>query len=163
MKMRGRALADCEGANRPSANCPLLFLAFAPHFHQYRTNPSGKKWYNILYMTKLLSIIIPSYNMERHLRKCLCSVCIEDGRLLDLLDILVVNDGSTDETSAIAHEFANRHPSVFRVIDKANGHYGSCVNRGLVEACGTFVRILDADDYLDTNGLKSLLTFLQNI
>lgn len=114
-------------------------------------------------MSKLLSIIIPSYNMERYLRKCLYSVCIEDRGTFELLDVIVVNDGSTDATSAIAHEFANRHPSVFRVIDKPNGHYGSCINRGLHEARGTFVRLLDADDYLDTNGLKELLTFLQNI
>ena len=114
-------------------------------------------------MSKLLSIIIPSYNMERYLRKCLCSACIEDENLLDMLEVLVVNDGSTDETSAIAHEFANLHPSVFHVIDKVNGHYGSCINRGLLDARGTFVRLLDADDYLDTNGLKTLLTFLQGI
>lgn len=114
-------------------------------------------------MNKLLSIIIPSYNMERYLRKCLCSVCIEDGNLFDLLEVLVVNDGSTDATSTIAHEFANRHPSVFRVIDKSNGHYGSCINYGLLAARGTFVRILDADDTVDTSGLKKLLAFLRDV
>ena len=114
-------------------------------------------------MNKLLSIIIPSYNMERHLRECLFSVCIEDGNLRELLEILVVNDGSTDATSTIAHEFANRHPSVFRVIDKSNGHYGSCINCGLLAIRGTFVRILDADDTVDTSGLKKLLAFLRDV
>lgn len=114
-------------------------------------------------MSKLLSIIIPSYNMEHYLRKCLDSLCVDDAAPFDLLDVIVVNDGSTDSTSAIAHEFAERHPSVFRVIDKPNGHYGSCINRGLKEAVGEFVKVLDADDSFDTNGLKVLLCFLKSI
>ena len=112
-------------------------------------------------MSKLLSIIIPSYNMERYLRKCLSSICVADARLFDLLDIIVVNDGSTDSTSAIAHEFENRYPSVFRVIDKPNGHYGSCVNCGLAASTGRYVKILDADDSFDTENFARFLTDLQ--
>lgn len=114
-------------------------------------------------MNKLLSIIIPSYNMEPYLRKCLTSICVDDRNLFEMLEVLVVNDGSTDGTSAIAHEFAQTHPSVFRVIDKPNGHYGSCINRGLSEARGTFVKILDADDSLDTRGFSRFLSDLNTL
>lgn len=61
-------------------------------------------------------------------------------------EVVVVNDGSHDRTSAIAHDWQRRHPNVFRVLDKANGHYGSCVNVALTEAEGTYVKVLDADD-----------------
>lgn len=100
-------------------------------------------------MDKILSIIVPSYNMEAYLPKCLGSLIIDNKELLQKLDVIVVNDGSKDRTSMIAHEFEAKYPGVFRVIDKANGHYGSCVNVGLAEARGVFAKILDADDYFD--------------
>lgn len=100
---------------------------------------------------KLLSIIVPSYNMEAYLPKCLRSLIIDDKELLQRLDVIVVNDGSKDRTSAIAHEFEVKYPGVFRVIDKENGHYGSCVNVGLSSVQGLYVKVLDADDYVDTD------------
>ena len=108
-------------------------------------------------MDKILSIIVPSYNMEAYLPKCLGSLIIEDKELLQKLDIIVVNDGSKDRTSEIAHEFEARYPGVFRVIDKPNGHYGSCINAALPLVAGVFVKVLDADDWLDTEVLKSFL------
>lgn len=102
-------------------------------------------------MTKLLSIIIPTYNMEKYLRRCLDSLIIENKDDSQLLDVIIINDGSTDSSSSIGHEYENRFPNVFKVIDKENGHYGSCVNRGLKEAKGKYVRVLDADDYFDYN------------
>lgn len=114
-------------------------------------------------MNKILSIIVPSYNMEAYLRTCLGSLVVDDADLLRKLDVIVVNDGSTDATSAIAHEFATRYPSVFRVIDKPNGHYGSCVNRGLAEAQGDFVKVLDADDSLDSKGFLRYLRHIDSI
>ena len=61
------------------------------------------------------------------------------------LEVIVVNDGSKDRTSEIAHGFEAMHPGVFRVIDKANGHYGSCINAGLKNASGPYVKVLDVD------------------
>lgn len=101
-------------------------------------------------MNKLLSIIVPSYNMEKYLPKCLGSLVVDDPSLLEKLDVIVVNDGSKDRTSEIAHGFEKKYPGVFRVIDKANGHYGSCINAALPVAQGKYVRILDADDFFDT-------------
>lgn len=101
-------------------------------------------------MKKILSIIVPSYNMEAYLPKCLSSLIIDDKELLQKLDVIIVNDGSKDRTSEIAHEFEARNHGVYRVIDKENGHYGSCINVGLATAKGVYVKVLDADDWFNT-------------
>ena len=111
-------------------------------------------------MGKELTVIIPSYNMELFLPKCLESFGIdqlrkEDTALADALEVIVVNDGSVDRTSELAHQFDERFPEAVKVIDKANGGYGSCVNAALRLAAGRYVRVLDADDYLLTTMTKS--------
>ena len=111
---------------------------------------------------KLLSIIVPSYNMESYLPKCLGSLCIDDKDLLEQLDVIVVNDGSHDRTSEIAHEWEAKMPSVIRVLDKDNGNYGSCINAALRIARGHFVKVLDADDTFDSRGFYEYLMFLRD-
>lgn len=96
--------------------------------------------------------------MERYLRKCLDSLLVPS-RFEDL-EVLVVNDGSNDGTLKIAQTYATQYPTVFRVIDKPNGNYGSCINRGLKVATGKYVKVLDADDSFDTNGLDAFLSQL---
>lgn len=111
-------------------------------------------------MEKILTIVIPAYNMENFLPYCLDSLLIE--RHLEAVEVLVVNDGSTDRTSAIAHAYEERLPGVVRVIDKGNGNYGSCINRGLKEATGRYIKILDADDSFDTGNFSLFVPFLAN-
>lgn len=94
--------------------------------------------------------------MEKYLRRCLDSLIVSN-ELMPLLDVLIINDGSKDSSSQIAHEYELRFPNTFKVIDKVNGNYGSCVNRGIKEASGKYFRILDADDFFDTNSLISLI------
>ena len=113
-------------------------------------------------MKKILTIVIPTYNMQDYLRRCLDSLIVSEEQMKQL-EVLVVNDGSKDNSSAIAHEYQDKYPDTFRVIDKENGNYGSCVNRGLKEATGKYFRILDADDWFDLNMLKKLLVYLQTI
>ena len=108
-------------------------------------------------MAKVLSVIVPAYNMSAYLPKCLESLVVADGELFSKLDVIVVNDGSNDTTGEIADGYAKKYPDVFRAVHKENGHYGSCVNRGLVEAAGTYVKILDADDSVDTKAFETLL------
>ena len=95
--------------------------------------------------------------MEKYLRKCLDSLIIDDNELLKSLEVLVINDGSKDSSSAIAHEYEQSYPEIFRVIDKKNGNYGSCINRGLWEATGKYIKVLDADDSFDTKNFSVLL------
>lgn len=110
-------------------------------------------------MEKILSVIIPTYNMEKYLDKCLTSLIVE-GPVFTQLEVLVIIDGAKDRSSEIAHGYESRYPEVFRVIDKENGNYGSCINRGLKEARGKYIKILDADDYYDTVVLKRYLPIL---
>lgn len=110
---------------------------------------------------KILTVIVPSYNMELYLPKCIGSLVVDDNELLQKLDVIIVNDGSKDRTGEIAHEVESKYPGVFRVIDKKNGHYGSCINAALHIASGFYVKILDADDWFDTKSFASYLKFLQ--
>ena len=111
---------------------------------------------------KLLSVIVPSYNMERYLPQCLESLVVSP-ELMERLEVLVVNDGSQDRTGEIAHAFAAKWPETFRVIDKPNGHYGSCVNAALPMVRGKYVRILDADDSVSTAGFEDYLRAIGNV
>ena len=111
---------------------------------------------------KILSVIIPSYNMETYLPSCLSSLILDDEELFRRLDVIVVNDGSKDHTSAVAHKYNKMYPHVFRVIDKDNGHYGSCVNVALPVVEGEYVKILDADDSYDKYGFARWLKLIAN-
>lgn len=112
-------------------------------------------------MNKTLTIIIPSYNMEEYLDRCLTSLIIDDG-LMDQFEALIINDGSKDRTSEIGHQYAMKYPETFRVVDKKNDHYGSCVNAGLAKAQGKFIKVLDADDFF-APGFVRYLSFLEKI
>lgn len=114
-------------------------------------------------MENILSIIIPTYNMEKYLDKCLTSLIINDKELMNRLEVLVVIDGAKDRSSEIAHVYQNKYPYTFRVIDKENGNYGSCVNRGLKEATGKYVKVLDADDSFNTENFEIYLGKLASI
>lgn len=109
-------------------------------------------------MDKILTLIIPSYNMEKYLAYCLDSLLIEKN--LNKLEVLVINDGSKDRTLEIAKSYEARYPKVFRVIDKKNGNYGSCINRGLKEATGKYIKVLDADDSFDIKNFEEFIAFL---
>lgn len=111
-------------------------------------------------MNKVLTIIVPTYNMENYLHKCLDSVIVSDADMQHL-EVLVINDGSKDTSSQIAHEYESEYPQTFRTIDKENGNYGSCVNRGLKEAKGKYVKVLDADDYFNTPEFEKAIDFLK--
>ena len=112
--------------------------------------------------SKLLTIIIPTYNMEGLLGRCLDSLIVPEDEAKEL-EVLVIIDGATDHSSEIAHEYEARFPEVFCVIDKPNGNYGSCINRGLAEARGKYIKVLDADDTFNTTALRQLINHLLNI
>ena len=113
-------------------------------------------------MNKLLTLVIPTYNMERFLPECLNTLIVDDEHMR-LLEVLIVIDGSTDRSAQIGQEYADTHPDTFRVIIKDNGNYGSCVNRGLDEAKGKYIKTLDADDKFQTDNLSRFLSELQDV
>ena len=113
-------------------------------------------------MEKVLTVVVPTYNMEKYLDRCLTSLIVDDDKMA-LLEVLVVNDGSKDRSSEIAHSYEARYPNTFKVIDKENGNYGSCINRGVTAVTGKYFRILDADDWYSTDALQSFTSKLMSI
>lgn len=98
-------------------------------------------------MDKVLTVIVPVYNMEKYIRQCLESLVI--GEVLDRIEVLVVLEGSKDGSAEIAYEFVEQYPDTFRIIYKANGGHGSAINTGLMMASGEYVKILDSDDWVE--------------
>ena len=99
-----------------------------------------------------VSVIIPVYNVERYLRECLESVLAQT---LRGIEVVCVNDGSTDSSLSIMREYEARDPRV-RVVDKPNGGYGHSVNRGLSEARGEYVAVVEPDDFIAPDMLADL-------
>ena len=99
-------------------------------------------------MEKVLSIIIPVYNTEQYLRKCFDSLILPNKP--ERIEVIIVIDGSPDNSIVIAEEYQNKYPQIFRVINKSNGGHGSCCNVGIKEANGKYLRFLDSDDWYDT-------------
>ena len=79
---------------------------------------------------KKITFTVPCYNSEEYMERCIDSLLV--GR--DEVEIIIVNDGSTDKTGSIADNYAKKYPNIVRVIHKENGGHGSGVNRGLKEA-----------------------------
>lgn len=109
---------------------------------------------------KLLTISVAAYNVDGFLSAALTSCVAIDERYASRLEVIVVNDGSRDATSAIAHEFESQYPDIVRVVDKPNGGYGSTINCSLALARGKFFRCLDGDDWFDASALSRLLEVL---
>lgn len=110
-------------------------------------------------MGKILTIIIPVYNVEQYIRQCLDSVII-DKEQMEQLEVIIVNDGTPDRSGVIAHEYEVKYPQSIKVIDKENGGHGSAWNVGLEHATGKYIRFLDSDDWL--SNLSSFIEELRN-
>lgn len=105
-------------------------------------------------MSCILTVVVPTYNMESYLHECLKSL-IYPGN--PPLEVIVVNDGSSDKSLMIAKDYQRKYPSIFKIIDKSNGNYGSCINAALKIAAGKFIKVLDADDWFDVVELERYL------
>ena len=111
---------------------------------------------------KILSIIIPTYNAAQFLDKGLSSFIIDDNSLLNMLDIIVVNDGSTDNSVEIAQKYVNKYPDVYRILNKENGGHGSAINEGVKIIKGSYFKVVDADDWVNTDVLKETICYLKD-
>lgn len=108
---------------------------------------------------KLLTIVIPCYNVEQYLAECLDSIL--DTQYNDVLEVLAINDGSKDGTLALAREYEARFSEILRVIDKPNGGWGTVINLAIAEARGRYFKILDSDDWFDKAAFAEFMTALQ--
>ena len=99
-----------------------------------------------------VSVLTPVYNVEPYLRQCLDSLLAQD---LQGIEFICLDDGSTDGSGDILHEYAERDRRL-RVIDKDNSGYGSTMNRGLDEARGRYVGIVESDDFVEPSMMRRL-------
>lgn len=109
-------------------------------------------------MEKILTISIAAYNAENDIERCLSSMT--NTRVLDKLDIIVINDGSTDGTGNIVEKYTSKYPASIRLINKNNGGHGSTINVGIRNASGKYFKIVDSDDWVDKDGIEKLVDFL---
>ena len=105
---------------------------------------------------KYISFAIPCYNSQEYMAKAIESILVggED------VEIIIVNDGSKDHTSEIAHEYKEKYPDIVKVVDKENGGHGDAVNAGLSHASGQYFKVVDSDDWVDEEALCAILDLL---
>ena len=106
-----------------------------------------------------LSVIIPVYNVENYLGKCLDSVIYPE---LDNYEIILVNDGSTDASGSICTDYASRFPALIRVITTENGGLGRARDVGIDASSGEYLLFLDSDDYLSANAVPEMMSMLDS-
>lgn len=110
---------------------------------------------------KLLTIVVPSYNTEKYIDRCIPTMLRH--RMRQELELLLVNDGSSDRTLPKLLAFAQTYPGTVRVIDKTNGGHGSVINTGIREARGKYFKVVDGDDQVDSRNLERLLCCLRQM
>ncbi|MCT9821229.1 glycosyltransferase family 2 protein [Microbacterium sp. W1N] len=106
----------------------------------------------------LLTVVVPAYNAEAYLGRSLDELGTVDG-----LEVVIVDDGSTDRTGTLADAWAARNPRSVRVVHQRNRGHGGAINAGLAVARGAFLKVLDADDWLDIPSLRTLLAHLADL
>lgn len=121
--------------------------------------PEIQRLDKVLSMNKILTVVIPTYNMERYLENCLNSFARAEAAAD--VEVLIIDDGSKDSSAEIAAEFVKRWPETFRLIKKENGGHGSAINRGIREAQGTYFKVVDSDDWVDGGPFSSVVAFLK--
>lgn len=108
---------------------------------------------------KLLSVAIPCYNSQEYMSHAI-ETLLTGG---DDVEILIVNDGSKDDTAKIADEYEAKYPGIIRAIHQENGGHGEAVNAGLRNATGLFYKVVDSDDWVDEDALKKVLSKLREL
>lgn len=112
-------------------------------------------------MNKLLTISIAAYNVEKYIDQTLKSICCE--KIMPYIEVFVIDDGGKDRTIDIARQYAEKYPDSIFPIHKENGGWGSTVNYSIQNASGKYFKLLDGDDYFNTDGLIELINVLKDI
>lgn len=110
-------------------------------------------------MEKILSIIVPGYNVESTLETLVDSL-ISDRSILNKIEIVIVNDGSKDNTLEIANNYKNRYQEEIKVIDKLNGGHGSTINAALTVISGKYLQVIDGDDWVENGNFSQFVNYL---
>lgn len=110
---------------------------------------------------KVLTISVAAYNVERTLTKTLES--LNDERIYDDLEVLIIDDGSKDNTKLIAKKYVTIAPQTFKYIEKENGGHGSTINKGISLATGKYFKVIDGDDWLNTEVLVQFISKLRSL
>ena len=110
-------------------------------------------------MEKILSVSVAAYNLESMIRQCLDSFIRPE--ILEKVEVLVTDDGSKDQTREIVAEYEKKYPGSFKLIAQKNAGPGSTVNSGLAHATGKYFRMVDGDDWVNTNEMEAYLTYLE--
>lgn len=109
---------------------------------------------------KLLSFIVPSYNCSSFLERCITSLLHPD--VMDALEVLIVNDGSTDDTLSVAEKLQSKYPDTIRILSQENKGHGGALNTGCAAASGKYLKVIDADDWIETDNLPAFLDVLEH-
>ena len=108
---------------------------------------------------KLLTAAIPCYNSAEYMEKCIDSL-LTGG---DEVEILIIDDGSTDNTAEIADRYAAEYPDIIRAIHQSNGGHGSAVNTGIENAAGLYFKVVDSDDWVQQEAYGKILDTLRTL
>ena len=106
---------------------------------------------------KKISVIIPVYNTEKYLKRCLDSVIAQEYKDLELV---LINDGSTDNSEQLINEYKTKYPELISYYNKENTGVADTRNFGIKKAKGEYIMFLDSDDYIDTALLKNLEEYI---
>ena len=108
---------------------------------------------------KLLTVTVPCYNSQDYMERCIDSL-LPGG---EDVEIIIVDDGSTDRTGEIADEYARKYPEIVRVIHQENGGHGEAVNAGLRNAQGIYYKVVDSDDWVKEDAYLAILEKLREL
>ncbi|TAH66483.1 MAG: glycosyltransferase family 2 protein [Anaerolineaceae bacterium] len=108
---------------------------------------------------KLLSVAVPCYNSAAYMSHAI-ETLLSGG---DSMEIIIVNDGSKDETEKIGLEYQEKYPDIIRVISQENGGHGEAVNTGLANANGLYFKVVDSDDWVNEKALQEVLCRLREL
>ena len=108
---------------------------------------------------KLLTAAIPCYNSAAYMNRAIDTL-LTGG---EEMEIIIINDGSSDDTQKIAEEYQTKYPSIIRVIHQDNGGHGEAVNTGLANATGLYFKVVDSDDWVNESALFQVMEVLKNL